>query len=69
MEPPIQEVEEETEDDETPPTVSPPTVAESAETPQDCATRLRRVVQSGEYRSQYRELRAVLPRSGHLTAR
>ena len=68
MEPPIQEVEEE-EEDEPPSTVSPNNVAVSAETPQDCATRLRRVVQSGEYRSQYRELKAVMPRSGHQTAR
>lgn len=69
MEPPIQEVEEENEDDDLQSTEPPPNVTVSAETAQDSATRLRRVVQSGDYRSQYRELRAVMPRSGHQAAR
>ena len=68
MEPTIQEEDEEAEEDEQQPLASP-TVAISLETSQECATRLRAIVQSGEYRQQYRELLAVKPHSGHTNAR
>ena len=41
----------------------------TTETAKECATRLRRVVQSGEYREQYRRLKRVVPHSGHSCAR
>ena len=71
MEPPIKEEEEEeekSEKDEPPPPI-PPRAEVTTETAQECATRLRRIAQSGEYRRQYKELAAVKPRSGHSNAR
>lgn len=64
MEPPIQEQDE---DEPCPPI--PPRAMVSMETPQECATRLRHIAQSGEYRQQYQSLKAVKSRSGYTSAR
>ena len=67
MEPPIKEEDESERDESHTPNLARTPVAR--ETPQECATRLRRIVQSGEYRHQYQALAAVQPRSGHTSAR
>ena len=69
-EPTIQEEDEsKLEEDRLKSSPTPPHTTVSMETPQECATRLRRIAQSGEYRQEYRELLAVKPRSGHTVAR
>ena len=68
-EPPIQEEDENKSEEDRPHQPPPPHITISMETPQECATRLRRIAQSGEYREQYQALLAVKPRSGHAVAR
>lgn len=69
MEPPIQEQDEENLEEDEPCPPIPPRAMVSMETPQECATRLRRIAQSGEYRQQYQSLKAVKSRSGYTSAR